>query len=487
MHLAYHTYMFVFAGLCGLQVLSEGVYRGRASQIRDEEVHANLPLHTKVDQDRGHGEFSFVMLAKGSGSEPADRNQDVPLYHRLSPGQGQGEAKHLETDEVRLMQRGRDKRKRSPSPRRRRQKPQTRDSVDREDRGRDRQDGCDDEEWEWDEDARRSFRRQWRSRERTSTSSWARLPPWATRRSEPATSSGQRPEARARPAKAPPATPPSAPATRSLTRAKHVSIVPTLEQLGPGVRMWSDAIGITRESENFTGQDRHLLSNSTVFGLARDLACMTHGQRVNAYCDLIRFLGVLYADLMRTMLRAEELADEEVLLQVTKVDAIPSMAPYLRRKETNAAAATTTCKRRDVRGEGQTTNLSGMVGKAIEIEAMGEGFEIDEPDQGEYVDVEVEAGDFEEELHDQGSPPKTHQATEQGEDEEERLEPEGLEAGYDEGMDANPEAEGLGDQGAGEQGYHRDTHLEEASDDYGENHEDMEIDIDESDIVDVDD
>ena len=44
---------------------------------------------------------------------------------------------------------------------------------------------------------------------------------------------------------------------------------------------------------------------------------MTHAQRVNAYCDLIRFLGVLYADLMRTMLRAEELADEEVLLQVT--------------------------------------------------------------------------------------------------------------------------------------------------------------------------
>ena len=93
--------------------------------------------------------------------------------------------------------------------------------------------------------------------------------------------------------------------------------------------MWSDAIGITGESENFTGQDRHLLSNSTVFGLAKDLASMNHAQRVNAYCDLIRFLGVLYADLMRAMLRAEELVDEEVLLQVTKEMAGPTMAPQL--------------------------------------------------------------------------------------------------------------------------------------------------------------
>ena len=108
-----------------------------------------------------------------------------------------------------------------------------------------------------------------------------------------------------------------------------MSLVPTLEQLGPGVRMWSDAIGITGEHEDFTGQDRHLLSNSTVFGLAKDLASMTHAQRVNAYCDLIRLLGVLYADLMRAMLRAEEIVDEEVLLQVTTEAVRPSMAPHL--------------------------------------------------------------------------------------------------------------------------------------------------------------
>ena len=71
---------------------------------------------------------------------------------------------------------------------------------------------------------------------------------------------------------------------------KHVSLVPTLEQLGPGVRMWSDAIGITGEAEDFTGQDRRLLSNSTV---------------------------------------AEELVDEEVLLQVTTETAGPTMAPHL--------------------------------------------------------------------------------------------------------------------------------------------------------------
>ena len=93
--------------------------------------------------------------------------------------------------------------------------------------------------------------------------------------------------------------------------------------------MWSDAVGITHASENFTGQDRHLLSNATVFGLARDLAKLNHAQRVNAYCDLIRFLGVLFADLMRTMTRAEEIADEEVLLQVTRPGVGPSMAPEL--------------------------------------------------------------------------------------------------------------------------------------------------------------
>ena len=56
---------------------------------------------------------------------------------------------------------------------------------------------------------------------------------------------------------------------------------------------------------------------------------MNHRQRVNAYCDLIRFLGVLYADLMRVMLRAEEIADEEALLQVNKEAATPTIAPRL--------------------------------------------------------------------------------------------------------------------------------------------------------------
>ena len=89
-------------------------------------------------------------------------------------------------DEVLFLMQGRDKRKRSPSPRRRRQRPKNtretmaRDSRDqRHERGR-REGSCEDE-WEWDEDARRYFRREWRSRERTSTSSWARIPPWRHR------------------------------------------------------------------------------------------------------------------------------------------------------------------------------------------------------------------------------------------------------------------------------------------------------------------
>ena len=93
--------------------------------------------------------------------------------------------------------------------------------------------------------------------------------------------------------------------------------------------MWSDAVGVTGEDEDFTGQDRHLLSNTTVFSLAKDLASMTHAQRVNAYSDLIRFLGVLFADPMRAIARAEEIADEEVLLQVTTGGPVPSAAPHL--------------------------------------------------------------------------------------------------------------------------------------------------------------
>ena len=88
-------------------------------------------------------------------------------------------------------------------------------------------------------------------------------------------------------------------------------------------------MGITNATEDFSGQDRHLLSNATVFGLARDLAQMNHAQRVNAYCDMVRFLGVLFADLMRTMTRAEEIADEEALIQVTRPVIGPSIAPEL--------------------------------------------------------------------------------------------------------------------------------------------------------------
>ena len=110
---------------------------------------------------------------------------------------------------------------------------------------------------------------------------------------------------------------PPLPSVALETTIRHVSLVPTLEQLGPGVRLWSDAVGVTNETENFTGQDRHMLHERTVRNLANDLAQMHHAQRAKAYCDLIRFLGVLFADLMRAMARAEEIVDEEVLLQTS--------------------------------------------------------------------------------------------------------------------------------------------------------------------------
>ena len=436
MHLAYHMYMFVLASLVGL------------SQGAD---HCWTPPNQSDTHSAG------LTRARLTREETCNTNSAKLSFVKL----GDRKEADEETDEAHLMQRTRDKRKRSPSPRRRRQTPRPGESGSREDRGRGRQDSCDEEEWEWDEEARRYFRRQWRSNERTSTSSWARLPPWASRRSEPATSSGQRPGPQTRPAKAPPTTPPSTPASRSLTRTKHVSLVPTLEQLGPGVRKWSDAIGITRESENFTGQDRHLLSNSTVFGLSRDLARMTHAQRVNAYCDLIRFLGVLYADLMRTMLRAEELADEEVLLQVTTAGAFPSMAPHLHRRQATTASvmATSTCLGSDPRHAAQGDESTRTTQKVVEDDYI-EACEVttdDHPD--EYVEVDVETEGLEDNLGDEGS---CHQGC-------------NTDIRHDEGSEgfAGNETEG---QGCGIQGHDEDDQ---------EDHKDSDLDIavDEEDIV----
>ena len=140
----------------------------------------------------------------------------------------------LDPDTVDLMQRGQQKRKRSLTPRRRRHKSQGKDG--RDGRGH-REETCDDDRGKGKGQppaAGRGFRhgqpedrRQLQDRDRQLG------PP--------------------REPKAPPATPRRSEG-RQPGRTKFVSIVPTLEQLGPGVRMWSDAVGVTGEAENFTGQ-----------------------------------------------------------------------------------------------------------------------------------------------------------------------------------------------------------------------------------------
>ena len=316
-------------GSCRWLAVSQGVgQRCGARHIRDGvlDLEVTEPTHDPCDLAK----ISFVNLTGlGQTKKQKDHEPESRTVDNVDRVKNADLMDNLNTDpeDSALMQRGQQKRRRSPSPRRRRHKQPGRDG--REGRGH-KEDSCGEDEWEWDEEARRYFRKQWRSRdrERTATSSWARIPPSANRRSEPA--SGSRQEARSPPrtSKAPPATPRGA-AGGQAQRTKYVSLVPTLEQLGPGVRMWSDAVGVTGEAEDFTGQDRHMLSDTTVFNLAKDLASMTHAQRVNAYCDLIRFLGVLFADLMRAMSRAEELAAEEVLLQVSTEGPLPSMAPHL--------------------------------------------------------------------------------------------------------------------------------------------------------------
>ena len=388
MNHAYRIYMFVLLlGLCCRMTASQGGSLGRRTCPSQEEVpqieftekqpdpffEARASFEILNPLDHNQARTSFVNLTETMAARSEQQSHRVPrkrtadkveeLMQTEPMDEGDGDAENMA-----LMQRGQQKRRRSSSPRRRRQKPHGRDG--REGRGH-KEDSCGDDEWEWDEEARRYYRKQWKPREgeRTATSSWARIPPWANRRSEPASGSRQTARSPPRTSKAPPATPRGADRDQS-QRTKFVSLVPTLEQLGPGVRMWSDAVGVTGEHEDFTGQDRHLLSDTAVFSLAKDLASMTHAQRVNAYCDLIRFLGVLFADLMRAMTRAEEIADEEVLLQVSTEGPQPSVAPH----------------------------LAGRVSSLLEVEdAIGENRkELDkEADQEAWVDVELEVNESE--------------------------------------------------------------------------------------------
>ena len=116
----------------------------------------------------------------------------------------------------------------------------------------------------------------------------------------------------------------------------------------------------------------------------------------NAYYDLIRFLGVLCADLMRAMLRAEELADEEALLQVTTGAAGPTMAPHIaaRHVTKNACQGGDTEERDDlveIEIEGEEEAWMANASEVVDITEMVEGW-LD--DNETAPPLEDEEGDY---------------------------------------------------------------------------------------------
>ena len=116
------------------------------------------------------------------------------------------------------------------------------------------------------------------------------------------------------------------------------------------------------------------------------------------------------------MLRAEEIADEEVLLQVTTESGLPSQAPHLRSKGSDAASNITACGKKGRRAAGRATeqapSVPGTEGVDDELEVAVEGCGAEGHGlQSEYVEVEVEPEGYEDMAVDQGDYQQWHPET----------------------------------------------------------------------------
>ena len=208
-----------------------------------------------------------------------------------------------EHDETVLAQNGRGRtRSRPRSPRRRRSR-----------RGNDRR----------DERGKRS-RGHWAWEPAQASSSYRKLPPW---RSDPAnkagwndwtagTSSGsglRRESGEPKPAKAKAA--PANPMPSAAPDIRLVAIIPTLEQCGPTVRFWSDVCGVTDPMN--TSANRSVLTDASIGSIVDTLSAMSQVERAGLYVGLIRFLGIMWADIMRAITIAENNDDTESFMQTT--------------------------------------------------------------------------------------------------------------------------------------------------------------------------
>ena len=66
-----------------------------------------------------------------------------------------------------------------------------------------------------------------------------------------------------------------------------------------------------------TSADRSVLTNSSIGSIAETLSAMTQIERAGLYVGLIRFLGIMWADIMRAIAIAENNDDMEALMQTS--------------------------------------------------------------------------------------------------------------------------------------------------------------------------
>ena len=108
---------------------------------------------------------------------------------------------------------------------------------------------------------------------------------------------------------------PTAPLPSSAPTLTSVAVIPTLEQCGPTVRFWSDVCGITDHLDNST--NRSVLAAESIDSIVAALGNMYQMERAGLYVGLIRFMGILWADIMRSITIIENQDDMESLLQTS--------------------------------------------------------------------------------------------------------------------------------------------------------------------------
>ena len=91
--------------------------------------------------------------------------------------------------------------------------------------------------------------------------------------------------------------------------------IPTLDTLEPGVRWWSDLIGMTNPLEEEEGEQR-IINADTFRTIVANLQGQQREERCRNIGSLLSFFGLFLAEMMRAVWEAEN-GDVQVLLQIS--------------------------------------------------------------------------------------------------------------------------------------------------------------------------